>query len=136
MIHDAAAAAAIDQIPESTNATADSHCVTDADVVEALQEGIREAAREEVLINHGEASLYYDALTMSPLNAMSTVSFTPSLDFVLILFPYVYQHSCYNANLLLQGGTRSFPRIQAPGVSSMGSSPRPQACGCPNSSLR
>lgn len=85
MIHDAAAAAAIDQIPESTDATADSHCVTDADVVEALQEGIREAAREEVLINHGEASLYYDALTMSPLNAMSTVG---SYSFVLILFSY------------------------------------------------
>ncbi|RSL39646.1 hypothetical protein CEP53_013906 [Fusarium sp. AF-6] len=76
MIHDAAAAAAIiDQIPESTDPSADSHCVTDADVVEALQEGIREAAREEVLlINHGEASLYYDALTMSPLNAMSTAA--------------------------------------------------------------
>lgn len=88
MIHDAAAAAAIDQIPESTDPTADSHCVTDADVVEALQEGIREAAREEVLINHGEASLYYDALTMSPLNAMSTVSFSPSIDFVLILSLY------------------------------------------------
>lgn len=87
MIHDAAsAAAAIDQIPESTDATPDSHCVTDADVVEALQEGIREAARQEVLINHGEASLYYDALTMSPLNAMSTVSLTLSLDFVLFLF--------------------------------------------------
>ncbi|RTE76218.1 hypothetical protein BHE90_009331 [Fusarium euwallaceae] len=75
MIHDAAAAAAIiDQIPESTDPSADSHCVTDADVVKALQEGIREAAREEVLINHGEASLYYDALTMSPLNAMSTAA--------------------------------------------------------------
>ncbi|KAF9766176.1 hypothetical protein IL306_001455 [Fusarium sp. DS 682] len=50
-----------------------SHSITDADVVEALQNGIREAAREE-LINHGEASLYYDSLTMSPLNAMSAAA--------------------------------------------------------------
>lgn len=90
MIHDAAAAA-IDQIPESTDAAADSHCVTDADVVEALQEGIREAAREEeALINHGEASLYYDSLTMSPLNAMSTVRLqrhqTPSVAMLTCYF--------------------------------------------------
>lgn len=57
----------------STETQTESHSITDADVVEALQKGIRKAAREE-LINQGEASLYYDSLTMSPLNAMSTVS--------------------------------------------------------------
>jgi len=57
----------------STETQTGSHSITAADVVEALQKGIREATREE-LINHGEASLYYDSLTMSPLNAMSAVS--------------------------------------------------------------
>ncbi|KAM0204675.1 hypothetical protein ACHAPQ_001965 [Fusarium lateritium] len=57
----------------STEPEIESHSITDADVVEALQKGIREAAREE-LINQGEASLYYDSLTMSPLNAMSSAA--------------------------------------------------------------
>nr|RBQ94896.1 hypothetical protein FVER53263_08116 [Fusarium verticillioides] len=57
----------------STETQAGSHSITDADVVEALQKGIREATREE-LINHGEASLYYDSLTMAPLNAMSAAA--------------------------------------------------------------
>ncbi|CAG7554462.1 unnamed protein product [Fusarium equiseti] len=55
----------------------ESHIITDADVVEALQKGVREAARDNVreeLINEGEASLYYDSLTMSPLNAMSAAA--------------------------------------------------------------
>ncbi|KAF4344739.1 coenzyme A diphosphatase [Fusarium beomiforme] len=57
----------------STETETESHSITDAGVIEALQKGIREAAREE-LINHGEASLYYDSLTMSPLNAMSATA--------------------------------------------------------------
>jgi len=65
----------------------ESHLITDADVVEALQKGIREAARDNVreeLINEGEASLYYDSLTMSPLNAMSAVSFLSAFIFLFI----------------------------------------------------
>ena len=68
---------------------AESHSITDADVVEALQKGIREAARDndrEELINEGEASLYYDSLTMSPLNAMSAVSFLSAFVLFISLF--------------------------------------------------
>ncbi|KAM5351744.1 hypothetical protein ACJ41O_004467 [Fusarium nematophilum] len=59
--------------PAKDSETLASHCIADADVVEALQNGIRDAAKEE-LINHGEESLYYDALTMSPLNAISSAA--------------------------------------------------------------
>ncbi|KAF4987508.1 hypothetical protein FDECE_15408, partial [Fusarium decemcellulare] len=76
MIHDTGAT--IDEIqgaPATDSETLESRCVTDADVVEALQESIREAAREpQQQVNHGEASLYYDAVTMSPLNAMSAAA--------------------------------------------------------------
>lgn len=74
--------------PETETA---SHSITDADVVEALQKGIREAARDNVreeLINEGEASLYYDPLTMSPLNAMSAVSFLSAFIILFIVCPF------------------------------------------------
>ncbi|KAL4725986.1 8-oxo-dGTP diphosphatase [Fusarium chlamydosporum] len=81
MIHDTGATInnepSRDTEPEREPETSDSHSITDADVVEALQKGIREATRDNVkeeLINEGEASLYYDSLTMSPLNAMSAAA--------------------------------------------------------------
>lgn len=46
--------------------------INDADVA-VIQNGIREAAAEEP-VNLGESSLYYDAVTMSPLNPFSAVS--------------------------------------------------------------
>ncbi|KPM41762.1 hypothetical protein AK830_g4771 [Neonectria ditissima] len=52
--------------------TETDRAISDADVT-AIQNGIREAAAEEA-VNLGESSLYYDALTMSPLNPFSAVS--------------------------------------------------------------
>ncbi|KAL6403540.1 Peroxisomal coenzyme A diphosphatase 1, peroxisomal [Ilyonectria robusta] len=45
--------------------------INDADVT-AIQNGIRDAATGEH-VNLGESSLYYDALTMSPLSPFSAV---------------------------------------------------------------
>jgi hypothetical protein len=75
MINDTGAS--INNEPSKDTEPAESHSITDVEVVEALQKGIREAASDNVkeeLINEGEASLYYDSLTMSPLNAISAVS--------------------------------------------------------------
>ncbi|CAF3442185.1 unnamed protein product [Fusarium graminearum] len=75
MIHDTGAS--INNEPSKDPEPAESHSITDVEVVEALQKGIREAASDNVreeLINEGEASLYYDSLTMSPLNAMSAAA--------------------------------------------------------------
>ncbi|KAG8666020.1 8-oxo-dGTP diphosphatase [Fusarium poae] len=75
MIHDTGAS--INNEPSNDTEPAESHSITDVEVVEALQKGIREAASDNVreeLINEGEASLYYDSLTMSPLNAMSSAA--------------------------------------------------------------
>lgn len=57
----------------------DNH-ITDSEV-ESFQKSIKEAAQG----NHGEGSLYYDALTMSPLNSISAVSLNSVLFFFVLL---------------------------------------------------
>lgn len=126
----------------------ESHLITDADVVEALQKGIREAARDNVreeLINEGEASLYYDSLTMSPLNAMSAVSFLSA--FIFYSYPFsalrcLLSHSnasairffsCIlqiaNQHHISQGRYCSLPRLQTSRIPAMGPSSGPET-GC------
>lgn len=142
MIHDTGATInnepSRDTEPEREPETSDSHSITDADVVEALQKGIREATRDNVkeeLINEGEASLYYDSLTMSPLNAMSAVSFSfcihplvPSffasfcrsnasaIRFSSCILPIANQHH------ISQGRYCPLPRLQASRIPAMGPS--------------
>lgn len=124
----------------------ESHRITDADVVEALQKGIREAARDNVreeLINEGEASLYYDSLTMSPLNAMSAVSF-PSAFICLFTSLFCVALCCLlfhsnasairffscilqiaNQHHISQGRYCSLPRLQTSCIPAMGPSSGP-----------
>jgi hypothetical protein len=88
MIHDTGAS--INNEPSNDTEPAESHSITDVEVVEALQKGIREAASDNVreeLINEGEASLYYDSLTMSPLNAMSSAAIARSRAYKPPSFP-------------------------------------------------
>jgi hypothetical protein len=127
----------------STEPEIESHSITDADVVEALQEGIREAAREE-LINQGEASLYYDSLTMSPLNAMSSVSFG-FVSWFEMHISHLSNLSCFNASPprfttcilqianqhhISQGRYCSLSSIQAPCIPAMGSFTSSKTGGC------
>lgn len=129
----------------STEPEIESHIITDTDVVEALQKGIREAAREE-LINQGEASLYYDSLTMSPLNAMSSVSF------IFVFTSWFEMHTSQLSNLfcfdaspprfttsilqianqhhISQGRYCSLSSIQAPCIPAMGSFTSSKTGGC------
>lgn len=54
------------------NSPADAE-ISESDIA-AIQNGLREATGEDVYVNHGESSLYYDATTMAPLNPFSAVS--------------------------------------------------------------
>jgi hypothetical protein len=143
MIHDTGASVnnepSKDTEPDRDPETTDSHSITDAEVIEALQKGIREAAGDNVreeLINEGESSLYYDSLTMSPLNAMSAVSllsyYSSSTSCFYLAFcsrpnaSAIRFSSCVpqiaNKHHISQGRYCPLPRLQASLIPAMGPS--------------